>query len=134
MHLKDTKLGDIINIYIAPNKALSNLKEAQIMRATVIGKDQMQGVLGWKPLEDHPMDASLRSGTTVASISYIDNQSEFTHSTIRRLDFLIHSIVHSFSGQISSGCICKICHQLAPYAMPNQMDGKFICYGCKIDW
>ncbi len=29
------------------------------------------------------------------------------------------------------GCICTKCHELFPYAEPNQPDGSLICYSCR---
>lgn len=32
----------------------------------------------------------------------------------------------------SKGCICKECKEFSEYAEPNQEDGSFKCYSCKI--
>jgi len=33
----------------------------------------------------------------------------------------------------SQGMSCSICKCLSPYAAPNQPDGSFICYICRVD-
>jgi hypothetical protein len=32
------------------------------------------------------------------------------------------------------GCICKRCSNYSQYSSPNQKDGTFICYSCRIGW
>lgn len=32
----------------------------------------------------------------------------------------------------SNGCTCKKCGEIFPYAEPNQKDGTFKCYSCKM--
>jgi hypothetical protein len=34
----------------------------------------------------------------------------------------------------SAGCTCKSCNDLYPQSEPNQDDGSFVCYGCRMTW
>src|SRR5208282_3976523 len=53
--------------------------------------------------------------------------------------YLNENIVHITERQIASivtqdeGVNCKICKEFARFAGPNQTDGSFICYSCKIN-
>lgn len=49
----------------------------------------------------------------------------------------VHSAVVGPNGAIAAlaptgGCVCKRCNMLNQYAAPNQKDGTYLCYGCRV--
>lgn len=62
----------------------------------------------------------------------IDNNSCKADIQIE-LDFTGFDIsIDSDKKKNSNGCVCLKCNELYPYSEPNQKDGTFKCYSCRI--
>lgn len=139
MDLSNAILGEQYYIYIDKDNKISSVKTYVVLCSTVIGIKSCSILLGWKAIEHRPADANLRTGTPGTHWSYVSNQSEYIAYAVVSSKLIVdykatESKIKSVVASVSSGCTCKLCGQFSSYAIPNQLDGKFICYGCKIDW
>lgn len=140
MDFSEARLGDQYSIFIDKEDNICNSvnSRAQIF-ATVIGiaKDPVRYsgktvLLGWKPDQRHPADASKRNGTESPFINFISNAKDFVFS--KMMDHRHECAGKTIQKFTTSGSTCKRCREIYPYANPNQNDGSFICYGCRMEW
>jgi hypothetical protein len=119
-----------VNNYVT---AMGNKGHRQIP-CTVIGyRKHCQDILvGWKNGERTPIDSSKNWTTTDLVSGHLDLTSFTLYKSCSRHRGNMELIAKGVGPIISAaGAHCHKCRDFNPYAIPNQADGSFVCYGCR---
>ena len=125
MDLQNAKLGERYLVYLSEDGqvATTDVGFGSVI-ATIISLGSKSVLLGWKENEKRPPVVIGHSNTISNYVISSADISNYPYS--RSVWRTISAIKHMET------CFCSNCNLCNPYATPNQANGTYLCFECRV--